>query len=82
MSAPFRTSITPAIATQSKAVITPYRPSLMIPSHCYRDTNNLWNNSIYCDSTVTLRGILFTNPGPLIDFNAVNITVHLLSSPT
>jgi hypothetical protein len=57
----------------------------MIPNHCYTLSPSLvnkWNNSIYCDSTVTLRGILFTNGIPFIDFNAVNISVYLLQNPT
>lgn len=82
MTLPFKNAITPAISAQSSATITPYRPSLMIPNHCYTVPNDKWNNSIYCDHTVTLRGILFTNAIPSIDFNAINITVHLLDSPT
>lgn len=56
----------------------------MIPNHCYtlNPSTDKWNTSIYCDSTITLRGILFTNGIPAIDFNAVNISVYLLQTPT
>ena len=83
MTQPFRAAISPAIGAQSKAVISPYRPSLMLPNHCYAlSTNDLWDNSVYCDSTVTMRGILFTNGIPQIDFNAIDIRTKLLSSST
>jgi hypothetical protein len=55
----------------------------MLPNHCYAlSTNDLWDNSVYCDSTVTMRGILFTNGIPQIDFNAIDIRTKLLSSST
>ena len=55
----------------------------MLPNHCYTlSTNDLWDNSVYCDSTVTMRGILFTNGIPQIDFNAIDIRTKLLSSST
>ena len=80
MSNPYRSVITPAIPVQSSASISPYRSSLMVPGHCYHvTTNDLWDNSVYCDSTVTLRGILFTNAIPFIDFNAINIKVNLMT---
>ena len=82
MSLPLKQAITPAIPAQSKAVISPYRPSLMVPNHCYRVTNDLWDNSVYCDQTITMRGILFTNPGPFIDFFSINIKVNLMASAT
>jgi hypothetical protein len=63
-------------------VISPYRPSLMLPGHCYRDTNNLWDNSVYCDETITMRGILLTNGIPFIDFNAIDIKTNLMTSAT
>lgn len=55
----------------------------MLPNHCYTlSTNDRWDSSIYCDSTVTMRGILFTNGIPQIDFNAIDIRTKLLSSST
>lgn len=65
MTANLQGSITPAIPAQTKATISPFRSSLMVPSHCYNSGTfaiDLWDNSVYCDSTITLRGILFTNP--------------------
>lgn len=80
MSLPFKNAITPAIPAQSKAVISPYRPSLMVPGHCYRvTTTDLWDNSVYCDQTITLRGILVTNGIPFIDFNAIDMKVNLMA---
>ena len=54
----------------------------MLPGHCYTVTNDLWDNSVYCDQTVTMRGILFTNGIPSIDFNAIDIKTNLMASPT
>lgn len=76
-----RAAISPAIPAQTNAVISPYRPSLMVPGHCYTTpTGDLWDNSVYCDSTITLRGILFTNGIPKIDFNAIDIRVNLMAN--
>lgn len=52
----------------------------MIDGHCYEEpgTDNLWNSSILCDDTIVLRGILFTNALPQIDFNAIDIKATLL----
>jgi hypothetical protein len=82
MSLPFKLAITPAIPSQSKAVISPYRPSLMVPNHCYHITNDLWDESVYCDQTVTMRGILFTNANPSINFNAIDMKANLMASST
>ena len=60
---PLRASILPAGTPQSYATITPSRPSLMIPGHCYAG-DGLWDDSIYCDQTIVLRSILFTNAVP------------------
>lgn len=79
MSNPLRAAITPAIPVQSSASISPYRSSLMVPNHCYSVPNDIWDNSVYCDSTITLRGILFTNGIPQIDFNAIDIKVNLMT---
>lgn len=80
MSNPLRAAISPAIPVQSSATISPKRPSLMVPNHCYSvSSNDLWDNSVYCDSTITLRGILFTNAIPFIDFNAIDIRVNLMT---
>ncbi len=74
---PFRTAL--SLPTQSKAVISPYRPSLMVPGHCYTlSSNDLWDNSVYCDETITMRSIMFTNGIPFIDFNAIDIKVNLM----
>lgn len=83
MSEPLRAAISPSISVQSKATISPYRPSLMVPNHCYKlSSNDKWDNSVYCDSTITLRSIMFTNAIPFIDFNAIDIKSNLLASPT
>lgn len=79
---PLRNSF--SLPAQTKAVIAAYQPSLMVPSHCYATRNlgtDLWNDTVYCDSTVTMRGILFTNGIPKIDFATININVRLLSDP-
>lgn len=56
----------------------------MIPGKCYNTTSgaDLWDNSVYCESSVTLRGILFTNAIPVIDFNAIDIKANLIANPT
>lgn len=54
----------------------------MVPGHCFNapvSSTDLWDNSVYCDSTITLRGILFTNPQPFIDFNAIDLKVNLMA---
>lgn len=75
---PFQSAV--GIAGPQKSTLTPYRPSLMIDGHCYEEpgTDNLWNSSILCDDTIVLRGILFTNALPQIDFNAIDIKATLL----
>lgn len=78
-----RAAISPAISSQTSATISPNRPSLRVPGHCYTISGtDKWDNSVYCDSTITLRGILFTNAIPFIDFNAIDIKVNLMASPT
>lgn len=81
MTQPFQSAITPAISAQSSASISPYRPSLMVPNHCYSlpSASDLWDNSVYCDQTVTMRSIMFTNGIPAIDFNAIDIKVNLMA---
>lgn len=69
------------IAAQSSGSITPYRGSLNIPNHCYEIAGPSWNHSTYCDQTIQLRSILFTNGIPEFDFNAINIKAHLLTDP-
>ena len=81
MTKPLKDMISPAIPDQSKAVLTPNRPSLILDNHCYSVGNDTWDNSIFCDETITLRGLLFTNAIPKIDFNAIDIKVYLLSDP-
>ena len=78
---PLVDNISPAIPAQSSGSITPYRPSVMIQDHCYEISDNLWNHSVYCDSNIQLRSVLFTNAVPSIDFNAMAIKVYLLSDP-
>lgn len=70
--------------TLTKASITPYRASLSIPNHCYNETATpkRWDNSLWCDETITLRSILFTNADPAIDFKSIDIHSHLLTNPT
>jgi hypothetical protein len=80
LTAPIATTITPSIGVQTSGSITPYRPSLMIPNHCHHITGSLWDDSIYCDQTITLRGILFTNAIPVLEFSAVDIRVRLLGN--
>lgn len=43
--------------------------------------NTLWDDSIYCDSTITLRSILFTNAIPYSNFQGIHIKAYLLSDP-
>jgi hypothetical protein len=66
LTAPIVSTITPSIGTQTSGSITPYRPSLMVPNHCHHISGPTWDNSIYCDQTITLRGILFTNAIPVL----------------
>ncbi len=54
----------------------------MLPGKCYRVPNDLWDNSIFCDQTVTIRGILFTNWIPYNDIFAIDIKTNLMISPT
>jgi hypothetical protein len=78
---PLVDTISPAIPPQISGSITPYRPSVMIPNHCYHISGPTWNDSVYCDNTITLRSILFTNAMPAIDFLAIDIKAHLLTDP-
>jgi hypothetical protein len=78
---PLVDTITPAITAQKSGSITPYRPSVMVPNHCYHISNSKWDNSTYCDSTVQLRSILFTNANPHIDFFSIDMKSYLLSDP-
>ncbi len=68
------------LTSQLSGSISPYRSSLMMPNHCYNITSK-WDNSVYCDQTVTMRGILFSNAIPKIDFNAIDIKIRLLENP-
>jgi len=52
----------------------------MVPSHCHHIQGLVWDDAIYCDQTITLRGLLFTNARPGIDFQAIPIKVRLLTS--
>lgn len=49
----------------------------MIPDHCY-EIGESWNSSVYCDETVKMRGLLFTNALPSLDFKSIDIRVTLL----
>lgn len=70
-----------SLGPQKGGSITPYRPSLLVPTHCHNISGALWDNAVYCDDTQTLRGILFTHAIPAIDFSAIDIRVHLLTEP-
>jgi hypothetical protein len=61
--------------------VSPFRPSLLVPGHCHSILGATWNDSVYCDSTVTLRGILFTNAIPELNFKSIDIRVKLLTDP-
>jgi hypothetical protein len=77
LTAPIATNL--SLPAQSKGSVTPYRASLLVPDHCYNISGALWDNSIYCDETQTLRGILFTNAIPELEFSSIDIRVRLLS---
>jgi hypothetical protein len=79
--APVVPTIKPTIPAQSKGSITPYRASLLIPNHCYNISGASWDDSIYCDETISLRGLLFTNANPSIDFASIDIKAKRLSDP-
>jgi hypothetical protein len=79
MTAPIATSL--SLAPQTGGSVTPYRASLLVPDHCYNLSGPVWDNAIYCDDTQTLRGILFTNAIPSLDFGSIDIRVRLLSNP-
>lgn len=78
LTAPIASSL--SLSSQTGGSITPYRPSLLVPNHCHV-LPTLWDNSIYCDDTQVLRGILFTNAIPTLDFSSIDIRVRLLSDP-
>ena len=50
----------------------------MIPNHCYTTSNDLWDNSVFCDSSISLRSILFKDAKPTVDFNAIEIKANLM----
>ena len=54
----------------------------MLPGKCYRVTNDLWDNSVFCDKTVTMRGILLTKGIPINNFFAIDIKTNIMASPT
>ncbi len=61
--------------------MTPYRKSVTVPDNCYHLNTTKWDNATYCDQTITLRNILFTNAIPEINFNAIDIKARLLVDP-
>lgn len=67
------------LTNQTGGSVSPYRPSLLVPNHCYNITS-LWDSSVYCDDSQTLRGILFTNAIPTLDFSSINIKIRLLAN--
>ena len=81
MTAPFQTDlgISPM---RNYASISPTRPSLANDPSCHTMENDKWDNSVWCDETVSMRSILFTNAMPDINFNVIDIRVNLLSTPT
>lgn len=51
----------------------------MIPNHCYKITS-LWNYTIYCDETIKLRSIIFSNPISTISLKNLDIRIFLYTS--
>jgi hypothetical protein len=80
MTQPLKDLITPPIPDQSPVSITPFRPSLVIPDHCFEVGGATWDESIFCDNTITLRSILFTNMLRYSDFKATQIKVYRLDT--
>ena len=70
-----------AVGAQSRATISPNRPSLANNEKCHTIMNGNWNDSVWCDQDVTLRGLLFTNANPKQTFNGLDFKVFLLSDP-
>jgi hypothetical protein len=67
----------------TSGTITPYFDHLNIPDHCY-NIINLWDNSTYCDQTITIRSLLYTNPNPNQDFvgqTARSFRLNALTDP-
>lgn len=44
------------------SAIVPYFPHLDVAGKCFNNTNSLlWNTSLICDNTTTVRNVMFTN---------------------
>jgi hypothetical protein len=54
---------------------------LNIPTKCHNIVP-LWDNSSFCDNTVTIRSLLYTNVDPLNDFVGQTARTALLLTPT
>jgi hypothetical protein len=67
--------------TLSSGTITPYFDHLNIPTKCYNIVP-LWDNSSFCDNTITIRSLLYTNVNPYNDFYGQTAKTALLSTPT
>jgi len=61
--------------------ITPYFDHLRIPGRCFNITAK-WDNSTYCDQTITLRSVLFSNADPYSDFVGQNLRTYRLTNLT
>lgn len=78
-------SLTKPIATAmgktfTSGTVTPYFDHLNIPTKCHNIVP-LWDNSSFCDNTITVRALLFTNNIPFSSFVGQSIKTALLSTP-
>lgn len=79
LTAPIAQNISTSL--NSSGTITPYFPHLDIPNHCFRISSR-WDDSTFCDSTVTVRAVLYTNAMPFADFSGVTARTFRLVSST
>lgn len=77
LTAPLRKSLN--LTAMNKSTITPYFQHLNIPNRCYQ-VIPLWNNSTFCDNTITIRSVLYTNADPTSDFYFQNIKTFRMNS--
>jgi hypothetical protein len=76
---PIKTAL--SLPSGNFGTITPYFDYLNIPNHCFNITA-LWDNSTYCDQTITIRSLLYTNADPAADFVGQTARTFRLNSLT
>jgi len=79
LTVPIKTALN--LPTGNFGGITPYFDHLRIPGRCFNITAR-WDNSTYCDQTITLRSVLFTNADPYDDFVGQNLRTFRVTNLT